>query len=357
MTSPDKPTPARSRNFNNLHTLQDYDQSSAASAANQDMFGLAEGARGNLLSNILGGFVNGIGGFIAQFFAGVFGLTGGFLDLVGGFIGVRNDAEDAVAQAGAVTADITELTNRVEALEGGTTTIRTYAFNSTWSRPPNLIELGVAVEGGGHSGRTGSTTRTGYGGDGGLSGGYRFQWFKGDTLTVVGATEDVVIGAGGATPSQAGGQSRFGNHIVSIPGIGAVLSIEGSTVSNSAAERGGSGGNGADGNTGIQLTGGQPGGSSAFGQGGTGGTTSGGTGGNGVNATISPLTRGNGGSGGGGGGTGVFGINGGRGGNGAYPSGGGGGGGGRSAFGTSDGPGGIASDGRVTIIEITSGAA
>lgn len=307
-----------------------------------------------MVSNMFGGFLGGLGQFIAELVLGIFGFAGSMLDLVGGFLGVRNDAEDAVAQAGEVSEGLTELTNRVEVLEGGTLTIRTYAFNATWAKPAGLYRLGVAVEGGGSAGRSGGTLAPNRGGLGGLSGGYQFQWFEEDAIASIGATVPVTVGAGGATPSQAGGVSRFGTHLASIPGVGAVLTIEGSQLSNSAAGPGGDGGNAGNANTGVVLSAGTAGGGSAFASGGNGGAANGSAGGNGGNAVISPRTRGNGGSGGGGGGTSDF-ANGGKGGNGGYPSGGGGGGGSRSAAFTSEGAGGTAADGRVTTIEYTRG--
>lgn len=312
------------------------------------------GAKTNFLELAFGGFVNGIAGLINALLGGIFGMAGGIVDLIGGFLGVRNDAEDAVAQAGEVSAGLTDLTNRVEVLEGGTLTVRTYAFNSTWAKPEGLYRLGVAVEGGGHAGRSGGTLAPNRGGLGGLSGGYQFQWFEEDAIAGIAATVAVTVGAGGATPSQAGGVSRFGSHLASIPGVGAVLTIEGSQLSNSAAGPGGDGGNAGNANSGVVLSAGVAGGGSAFASGGAGGAANGSPGQNGGNAVISPRTRGNGGSGGGGGGTSDF-ANGGKGGNGGYPSGGGGGGGSRSAAFTSEGAGGLAADGRVTTIEYTRG--
>ena len=265
--------------------------------------------------------------------------------------------DEQITQAGEITDDLTNLENRVELLEGGAVTVRTYFYNELWTKPPGLIRLGVAVEGGGHAGRTGSTISAHEGGTGGLSGGYRFQWFELAAIeNDLAATEPVVIGGGGSIPSQLGGVSKFGEHVVSVPGIGAVLSVEGAVVSNSATARGGNGGNGTDGSgTFPNPLGGEAGGSSAFAAGGAGGSTAGTrAGGNGQDAVISPVARGNGGGGGGGGGAQLAGSVGGKGGDGGFPAGPGGGGGGRGhGVGSADGPGGLAADGRVTLIEYT----
>lgn len=301
--------------------------------------------RNGIRSQAISGFSVAQGGF-GSIFAGI-------AEWIANFNAVL---DEQVTQAGEITDDLTDLENRVELLEGGAVTVRTYAFNSIWTKPPGLIRLGVAVEGGGHAGRSGSTVTAFIGGLGGLSGGYRFQWFELAAIeNDLGATEEVVIGGGGEIPSQLGGVSRFGNHVLSVPGIGAVLSVEGAVVSNSATERGGDGGNGTNGMVEMSPTGGEAGGSSAFAAGGAGGSTAGTrAGGNGQDAVISPVARGNGGGGGGGGGTQLAGTVGGKGGNGGYPSGPGGGGGARGhGVGSSDGAGGLGADGRVTLIEYT----
>lgn len=322
--------------------------------------GTVSDAQGQSEASIRAGIRSKIAGFgVAQnLFGGLFAGIAEWLTSLNALV------DEQITQAGEITDGLTDLTNRVELLEGGAITVRTYAFNSTWTKPPGLIRLGVAVEGGGSAGRTGSTIAVNRGGLGGLSGGYRYQWFeKAEIDFEIGATESVIIGAGGATPSQVGGVSRFGSHVMSVAGVGAFVTIEGSAVSNSASGAGGNGGDGLNGNTGVQQTGGGTGGQSAFAIGGTGGTSvsggSGGRGGDGADASLSARSRGNGGSGGGGGGGGLNpGTVGGRGGDGGFPSGGGGGGGGRSSsIGASDGAGGLAADGRVTLIEYTIGVA
>lgn len=295
-------------------------------------------------------------------FADAQGLFGGrFAGITEWLTSLNARVDEQVTQAGEITDSITSLENRVELLEGGAVTVRTYAFNTPWTKPEGLTRLGVAVEGGGHAGSTGSTSQAYIGGTGGLSGGYRFQWFEKAAIdNDIGATEDVVIGAGGNTPSQLGGVSRFGNHLVSVPGIGAVISVEGAVVSNSACERGGDGGRGSNGNISPPplMQPGMAGGSSAFGSGGAGGFAGGGgNGANGQDAVISPVARGNGGGGGGGGGTQANFTNGGNGGDGGFPSGPGGGGGARgTGISSADGAGGLGADGRVTVIEYTGGA-
>lgn len=314
--------------------------------------GTVKDAQGQSEQSIRNGLRQQIGGFgVAQ---GLFGgLFAGIADWIANFNAVL---DEQVTQAGEITEGLTDLENRVELLEGGAVTVRTYAFNSVWTKPPGLIRLGVAVEGGGHAGRSGSTITARIGGLGGLGGGYRFQWFELAAIEHdIGATEEVVIGGGGEVPSQLGGVSRFGNHVQSVPGVGAVLSVEGAVVSNSATEQGGNGGKGSDPNTGEPPEGGEQGGSSAFAAGGAGGSTAGSrAGSNGQDAVLSPVARGNGGGGGGGGGTQLAGTVGGKGGDGGYPSGPGGGGGARGhGIGSSDGAGGLGADGRVTVIEYT----
>lgn len=284
---------------------------------------------------------NGFG--IAQ--QGFGGIFSGILSMIGNLNAI---VDEQVTQAGEITDDLTDLENRVELLEGGALQVRTYAFNSTWVKPANLYRLGVAVEGGGSAGRTGSTVANSVGGLGGESGGYRFEWFEEAAIQDIPNTVEVTIGAGGQTPSQIGGISRFGSLLQSVRGIGAVLTIEGSQLSNSAAGRGGQGANVRNANTGIEETQAEAGGSSAFGAGGAGGSGNG-NGAKGSDAAISPTTRGNGGSGGGGGSSAVG--SGGRGGDGGFPAGAGGGGGAANAFGTVNGAGGLGADGRVTLLE------
>lgn len=302
------------------------------------------GIRNKIRGNALGGFAGAQSGFGAL-----------FADIAGWIANFNAVLDEQVTNAGEITEGLTDLENRVELLEGGAVTVRTYAFNSVWTKPPGLIRLGVAVEGGGHAGRSGSTVTAFTGGTGGLSGGYRYQWFELASIeNDIGATEEIVIGGGGEIPSQLGGVSRFGTHLLSVAGIGAVLSVEGAVVSNSASERGGNGGLGTDGG-GRLPSGGEAGGSSAFAAGGAGGST-GGTraGSNGQDAVISPVARGNGGGGGGGGGAQLAGSVGGKGGDGGFPAGPGGGGGARGhGIGSSDGAGGLGADGRVTVIEYT----
>ncbi|MBY4212914.1 hypothetical protein HQO42_15095 [Rhodococcus fascians] len=302
------------------------------------------------------GIRNKIKGSTLGGFAGAQNLFGGLFAGIAQSIAQMNMViDEQVTQAGEITDNLTSLENRIEVLEGGAVTVRTYAFNEVWTKPEGLIRLGVSVEGGGDSGRTGSTVAANIGGTGGMSGGYRFEWFEKAAIdNDIAATEQITIGAGGNIPSQLGGVSKFGDHVTSVPGVGAILSVEGAVTSNSVAGPGGHGGNGVNGNTGVALTGGEPGGGSAFGAGGAGGSTAGTrAGGNGADATISPTARGNGGSGGGGGGTGAAGSQAGKGGDGGFPSGAGGGGGGRSALTTTDGPGGLGADGRVILIEYT----
>lgn len=319
--------------------------------------GTVADAQGQSEDSIRNGLKQQIKGFgLAQ--TGFGGLFAGIAEWLGSLNAI---VDEQVTQAGEITEGLTDLENRVELLEGGAVTVRTYVANSVWTKPPNLIRLGVAVEGGGHAGRTGSTSQAYIGGTGGLSGGYRFQWFELAAIeNDIAESVAISVGGGGEIPSQLGGVSRFGDHLASVPGVGAVLSVEGSVVSNSACERGGQGGRGSNGNISPPplLEPGEAGGSSAFAAGGAGGAAGGSAaqnaGGDGQDAVLSPVARGNGGGGGGGGGVQANGAVGGKGGNGGYPAGPGGGGGARgTGIGSSDGAGGLGADGRVTVIEYT----
>ncbi|WP_052056370.1 hypothetical protein [Rhodococcoides fascians] len=314
--------------------------------------GTVSDAQGQSEQSIRDGLKQQISGFgLAQN-----GFGGLFAGIAQSLAQMNMVIDEQVTQAGEITENLTDLTNRVELLEGGAITVRTYAFNTVWTRPPGLIRLGVAVECGGSAGRTGSTVAANIGGTGGMSGGYRFQWFELASIESgdIPETVEVTVGGGGDIPSQLGGISRFGDLVIGVPGVGAVVSTEGAVISTSAAGWGGKGGNGVNGNTGVALSGGEAGEGSAFGTGGAGGSTAGTrAGGNGSDAVLSPSTRGNGGSGGGGGGTGTAGSQAGKGGDGGFPAGAGGGGGGRSALTTTDGPGGLGGDGRVTVLEYT----
>jgi hypothetical protein len=84
---------------------------------------------------------------------------------------------------------------------------RTYTSNATWTKPEGLKYIEVEVQAGGGGGGTGSSSRTG--GSGGAAGGYSFKKILESSL---GATETVIIGAGGSA-NNGGSTSSFGTHL------------------------------------------------------------------------------------------------------------------------------------------------
>ena len=235
--------------------------------------------------------------------------------------------------------------------------VQIFTATGTWSKPAAGTFAIVTCIGGGCGGSSGTavSTGTGFGGIGGFPGGISGQTMP---LSVLGATESVVIGAGGAggaysivstsNPGTAGGATSFG---VWLQATGGTTSATGGGNQNNASLSflGGQGGHGGS----ALLTSGNPGavgsnGASARqspiagGTGGAGDTEStrdavGGNGGTGTAATTDEPSGGGGGGGGGGASVGanLFNATGGTGGaGGIYGAGGGGGG---SAFGSGGG--------------------
>lgn len=249
--------------------------------------------------------------------------------------------------------------------------INIYTANDTWTKPTGASNVKVILIGGGSGGSrsfNGSTTSAGAGGGGG---GYASELFP---ASILGATETITVGAGGAgasaegTGGDAGGNSSFGSWLIARGGAagpsggvlpGAAGGNGESTGSIGGASSGADGtaaiGGGAGGGGGRSLSagvGGIGGAASRFGaaggggggssvnigavggaqsyrgttiNGGTAGTTSGGAGGAASDVTANEPTPGAGGGGGGGNSGGVGGVGGAGG---KYGGGGGGGGGG-----------------------------
>lgn len=263
-----------------------------------------------------------------------------------------------------------------------------FTANGTWTKPSGAIRVEVIAiggGGGGGSGRNGSVSTQRSGGSGGSGGGMVRMHFNADVL---GATETITVGQGGAagaaqasadTDGNAGSNgtaSTFGDRLRAGYGLGGnagtsaasagarngawssdgftasttnassggggTTGVQGGDNNASFAPRGGGGGGGIDsGNT--SGTGGVGGGFTTDGilpsalAGGAGGSTSGGAGGNGNSRANKDWRGGTGGGGGGGtGGTGGAG--------GLYGGGGGGGGGGTS------GAGGAGANGIIVVI-------
>lgn len=214
-------------------------------------------------------------------------------------------------QAGSITG----LDARVTALEGGGT--RTvYSSNFVWDNPGSG-KIYVAVFNGGQCGQLGYKNSASIP-VGGIDGGYNAREFNCADLP---PSVTCVVGAGGATNLQAGGQSSFGTYVTPVSGApGAVLTPQGALASASSP---GDGGNGAA----TLNTAGQPGEPSALATGGAAGNRSAGNI-NGQPGQSVPLESdvpcGGGGGGGGGTPTNTIGMYSGNGGAGGAPGGGGG---------------------------------
>lgn len=226
----------------------------------------------------------------------------------------------------------------------------TTAGSFTWTKPAGKTHCKIVVVGGGGGGGNGNAGGIGYGGGGGGGSGLIAIWEG--PLAGLGATETVIVGAGGAANSR-GGMSSVGTIVYGLGGGGSSTTSQvpgdGATATNvtwltagaagysgagggGAGQCGGGGGGQSAMNDGMSRAGGGAGGGALYPYGGS----SGAAGGNGVSSTSS-------GAGGAGGGRGVNSSGGGAGGaanvgaagspgNGGQGYGGGGGGGGGSMY-------------------------
>lgn len=214
--------------------------------------------------------------------------------------------------------------NPVWAAAGGAIDVQTFNASGTWTKPSSGNWAFVQAWGAGGSGGS-SNNNTGGRGGGGGGGAYISAWIR---LSLLGATETVTIGAGGAAVSGAvngnvGGNSTFGSWVTGFGGGGGT-----GTSTNNAGAGGGGGGQGAAGTAGSGTGGrgvttntvcsggasGVPGGDGTIDSGAGGGSSGGGPGGKGYY-----------GGGGAGSGSGVSSNPGAVGGNSVYGGGGGGG--------------------------------
>lgn len=124
MTSPDNVIPGRALTGDQLATLQDVDPEALAGAANSDVTSAANGARGNLLNNLLSGFLS-LNGLISAIVFGLKGVTGGLIDLTGFLVGTNNTAnqaqqvaEQANTQVVAVGQSVVTVATQVNAAVG-----------------------------------------------------------------------------------------------------------------------------------------------------------------------------------------------------------------------------------------------
>lgn len=288
----------------------------------------------------LGAFAELVGGFLSSLHipildpSKILNLPGLFTDVVSGFAGMFN-AWFGGSSASGTPAEVVATVESIRVLTKDGYTLQTFtSSNPTWAVPPDLAAAEVAwagVIGGGGKGSSGqfvtgsgSNIVIGFGGAGGVDGGYFLTPFDPSTL---GATLAVVIGAAATTNGANGGTTSIGSLASSTPGTSGIATPEGYQASTSKPGSGGAGGEGWSvvGNPGPTTDGGR-GESSATASGGAGGNGAAGSAGVlGATGTV-PLAGGSG--GGGGSGRTGFGVSGYAGGNGGYPGGGSGGGGG-----------------------------
>lgn len=296
MTSPDNLVPTRGYTATTVYQLQNVDPDEIGRAQNVDMRDQLEAVRGNLFTNLLGGFLN-IPAALAPIINGIFNGWFG-----GGSVG-----------------DPLEVQYTIEAIKDAVINgynVQTIVSSQAWTKPENLTELVVIVIGGGENGENGrgSTDPA----KGGRGGGYLAQNLDPESVP---ATVQCTIGTRNNPTS-------FGDLVVSSFGANGIASQFGFTETNSLPGAGGNGGY----STSIAAQNGQGTPLAAGGERGANGGSfgSGGNGGAGGNANPAAVTKAGGGGGGGGGGSATIGQTGGAGGPGGYPGGGGGGGGGNS---------------------------
>jgi len=322
---------------------------------------------------------------------GFSGLTAGALQYVG-VLGQITGTKDAIFPRVIGHADSTTSLVVSEWMPQPLARINIYTSTggNTWNKFPDASEVSgvlIGAGGGGASGRRGAAGTDRFGGGAGAGGGYTS--FK-IPASVVGSTESVTVGLGGAggtgigadntdgNNGTAGGSTTFGAWAIAPGGnagsAGTAANGQGGTSNTTqgmffnGAGGGGQNGLGSNGGFGYHYAAGGGGGggginvANANGNGGNGGqgsisrnsTLSGGTGGvvAGANATVgtsASTSEGSGGGGGGGGGatSGTFNV-GKTGGN----YGGGGGGGGAVINGTAGGAGGAGANGIAIIIQV-----
>ena len=138
-----------------------------------------------------------------------------------------------------------------------TPTVRTFTANGTWTKPPGLIYAEIEVQGGGGAGGGApvlTTSNTSFGGSG-AAGGYAKKTYLANDL---GATEAVVVGAGGTGVSGAngnnGGTSSFAGVSATGGAGGGTLVAAATTATRTLLTVGGGIGSGGD----VNGNGGRP---------------------------------------------------------------------------------------------------
>jgi glycine rich protein len=135
--------------------------------------------------------------------------------------------------------------NPIWALAGGALNVQNFTSSGTWTKPSGGTWAFIQAWGAGGSGGSSNNATGGRGGGGG-GGAYYSAWIQ---LSLLGSTETVTIGAGGAlvsgnTSGNAGGNSTFGAWVTGYGGGGG-----GGTSSTGGVGGGGGGGVGAVGQT------------------------------------------------------------------------------------------------------------
>ena len=191
-----------------------------------------------------------------------------------GFLNIANYTGTFSAATTTFTGNVS-ITNATSTFASSTPKL--FTASGTWSKATSTLKyIVVEVVGGGGGGATVGGTEVGGGGGGG---GYSRKTIQ---ASLLGSSETVTVGAGGAADSGSGGTTSFGSHLSATGGTSATSFEGGAAGAGSSGDLNTEGGDGTSG-YGVANHAGGTGGSSYFGGGGRGGASNAQTGATGNN--------------------------------------------------------------------------